>query len=47
MSENENENTQIQIKKSTAGKLKKLWKHADNTYDAIINRLLEGIENEL
>lgn len=32
----------IRLKSSTVMKLKKLWQHHDDTYDAVINKLLEG-----
>jgi len=32
----------IQIERTTAMKLKKKWQHGDDTYDTIINKLLEA-----
>jgi len=33
--------TTISIRKTTAQKLKQLWQHADDTYDLVLNRLME------
>ncbi len=39
--------TMIKVRKGTRGKLKQKWTHGNDTYDKVINRLLEETHKEI
>lgn len=41
---NDDDKTTISINKKTVERLKQLWEHADETYDSVINRLIDGVK---